>query len=128
METVRKRTFKTPVPANHELVMTGPCGVPVSCEPYAMELLKPQLCGNDNARNQDWLRLGSHWIALEETEVKAALKRVLEEGKSRMNSAHLLGKFDHFTDDDWDSALLIWWQCLAVFFFFGGAISAAVWS
>jgi len=45
-----------------------------------------------------------------------------------MNSAHLLGKFDHFTDEDWDNALLIWWQCLAVFFFFGGAISAAVWA
>jgi hypothetical protein len=112
METVRKRTFNTSVPVHHEVVMTGPCGVPVPCEPYA----------------QDWLRLGSHWIASEETEVKATLKRVLEEGKSRMNSAHLLGKFDHFTDDDWDNALLIWWQCLAVFFFFGGAISAAVWA
>jgi len=45
-----------------------------------------------------------------------------------MNSAHLLGKFDHFTDEDWDRALIVWWQCLAVFFFFGGAISAAVWA
>jgi len=112
MERSSAPTFNTPSAVNHEPVMIGPCGVPVSCEPYA----------------QDWLRLGSHWIASEEAEVKAALKRVLEEGKSKMNSAHLLGKFDHFTDDDWDQALLIWWQCLAVFFFFGGAISAAVWA
>jgi hypothetical protein len=75
-----------------------------------------------------FLELGAHWIASEEAEVKATLRRVIKEGKSRMNSSHLLGKFDHFTDDDWDNALLIWWQCLAVFFFFGGAISAAVWA
>jgi len=45
-----------------------------------------------------------------------------------MNSAHLLNAFSNFSDEDWDRALIVWWQCLAVFFFFGGAISAAVWA
>ncbi|NBT33394.1 MAG: hypothetical protein EBT13_16260 [Rhodobacteraceae bacterium] len=58
----------------------------------------------------------------------ATIQAVVGKGKAKMNSAHLLGKFDHFTDEDWDSALILWWQCLAVFFFFGGAISAAVWA
>jgi hypothetical protein len=56
------------------------------------------------------------------------LQRLIGKGKAKMNSAHLLGKFDDFTDEDWDSALILWWQCLAVFSFFGGAISAAVWA
>jgi len=92
-----------------------------------------QLCGNVNERNQVWLqpalvRLGAHWIGLEELQAKTALKRVLEEGKSRMNSAHVLNVFSKFEDDDWDRALIIWWQTLAVVSFFGGAISAAVWA
>ena len=58
----------------------------------------------------------------------ATIQAVVGKGKAKMNSAHLLGKFDDFTDEDWDSALILWWQCLAVFSFFGGAISAAVWA
>jgi hypothetical protein len=93
-----------------------------------VELFNPQLCGNVNARNQVWLQLGSHWNALEALQAKSALKRVINEGKSRMNSAHVLNVFSKFEDDDWDRALLIWWQVLIVVSFFGGAISAAVWA
>lgn len=88
----------------------------------------PQSSGNDNARPVDWLQLGSHWIGLEEPQAKAALKRVIKEGKSGMNSAHVLSVFSKFEDSDWDRALVIWWQALAVFCVCGGAISAAVWA
>lgn len=49
-------------------------------------------------------------------------------GNGRMNSAHVLNVFSTFNDQDWDRALVIWWQALAVFCVFGGAISAAVWA
>ena len=110
------------------MVTSGPCGVTESCEPYAVELFNPQLGGNVNARNQVWLQLGSHWNALEALQAKSALKRVINEGKSKMNSAHVLSVFNTFEDDDWDRALIIWWQVLAAVSFFGGAISAAVWA
>jgi len=75
-----------------------------------------------------FLNLGAHWNALEELQAKSALKRVINEGKSKMNSAHVLNVFSKFEDDDWDRALIIWWQVLAAVSFFGGAISAAVWA
>lgn len=58
----------------------------------------------------------------------SALQAVVRKGKSRMNSAHLLHVFSKFQDEDWDRALVIWWQALMVFCFFGGAMSAAVWA
>lgn len=88
----------------------------------------PQSSGNDNARPVDWLQLGSHWICLEELKTHAALKGAIEKGTGKMNSAHVLNVFSKFEDSDWDRALVIWWQALAVFCFFGGAISAAVWA
>lgn len=72
--------------------------------------------------------LGSHWIRLEELKTHATLKGVINMGKSKMNSAHVLNVFSNFQDEDWDRALVIWWQALAVFCVFGGAISAAVWA
>jgi len=121
-------TFNTSVPLRHEPVMSGPASANECCEPYAMEPATPQLGGNVNARNQVWLQLGSHWNALEALQAKSALKRVINEGKSKMNSAHVLNVFSKFEDDDWDRALIIWWQVLAAVSFFGGAISAAVWA
>lgn len=53
---------------------------------------------------------------------------VLKAGKAEFRSAHILGAFDKFDGDDWDRALIIWWQVLAAVSFFGGAISAAVWA
>jgi hypothetical protein len=58
----------------------------------------------------------------------ASIRAVVGKGKAKMNSAHLLNAFSNFSDEDWDRALIVWWQCLAVFSFFGGAISAAVWA
>ena len=58
----------------------------------------------------------------------ASIRAVVQRGKGKMNSAHVLNVFSTFDDEDWDRALLIWWQVLAVFCFFGGAISAAVWA
>jgi len=72
--------------------------------------------------------LGQLHIAAMQQETRNIIASTMKAGRASFRSAHVLGKFDHFTDDDWDSALLIWWQCLAVFFFFGGAISAAVWA
>ena len=128
MKTVRNRTFKTPVPSNHEVVTSGPCGVTESHNTYAMEPARTQLCGNVNERNPNWLQLGSHWIGLEELQAKAALKRAIEKGKSGMNSAHVLHVFSKFEDQDWDRALVIWWHALAALCVLGGAISAAVWA
>lgn len=58
----------------------------------------------------------------------ASIRAVVTRGKGKMNSAHVLNVFSNFQDEDWDRALVIWWQALAVFCFFGGAISAAVWA
>lgn len=74
------------------------------------------------------IELGAHWIRLEELKTQAALKGAIQKGKGKMNSAHVLNVFSTFSDEDWDRALVIWWQALAVFFVFGGAMSAAVWA
>jgi hypothetical protein len=58
----------------------------------------------------------------------ALIQAAAKKGKSGMNSAHVLNVFSKFEDQDWDRALVIWWQALMVFCFFGGAISAAVWA
>ena len=58
----------------------------------------------------------------------ANIQAAVRKGKSGMNSAHVLNVFSTFQDEDWDRALVIWWQALAVFFVFGGAMSAAVWA
>lgn len=58
----------------------------------------------------------------------ASIRAVVRRGKGKMNSAHVLNVFSTFDDEDWDRALLIWWQVLAVFCFFGGAISDVVWA
>lgn len=58
----------------------------------------------------------------------AAIQAAVKKGKGKMNSAHILNVFNAFSDEDWDRALVIWWQALAVFCVFGGAMSAAVWA
>ena len=72
--------------------------------------------------------LGQLHIDAAQQSARNNIASVLKAGNAPFRSAFILGKFDTFTDDDWDEALIIWWQCLAVFFFFGGAISAAVWA
>ena len=128
MKTVRNRTFKASSAIANESVMSGPFGVTESREPYALEISGAKSGGNVNARKTDWLQLGSHWIRLEELKAHAALKGVIQKGTGKMNSAHVLNVFSKFEDEDWDRALVIWWQALAVFCVFGGAISAAVWA
>lgn len=74
------------------------------------------------------IELGLHWRQQEEIRTREVLKGVITMGKGRMNSAHVLNVFSTFNDQDWDRALVIWWQALAVFCVFGGAISAVVWA
>lgn len=72
--------------------------------------------------------LGQSHIDAANQSARNIVASAIRAGRSSFRSAHVLGKFDSFTDEDWDNALILWWQCLAVFSFFGGAISAAVWA